>query len=179
MSKLQNDLRLYFLHGVQVGAVLAQTAQGLSLRVSGRPAIVYIVNDRRRTFPILGNGRFISYFLLRLILSVSTDVFMRRKIVNGTTYYSVVENERTKDGRIKQHTVLSLGQCSTIAAALVAARNEFEYFQREAEILEAHYRAGEAVGYRGCGPAERRKARERVAKCKRQIEILKAAQRDL
>ncbi len=42
---------------VQVGAVLAQTAQCLSLRVSSRPTIVHIVNNSRRSSDAVGCWR--------------------------------------------------------------------------------------------------------------------------
>jgi hypothetical protein len=82
-------------------------------------------------------------------------MFIRKKIVNGGIYYAVVENQRTNDGRVKQRVVVSLGDCSTIEAALtryreslaVSLRNERcwrgkqdvarrERYRREIEKLE-------------------------------------------
>ena len=74
-------------------------------------------------------------------------MFIRKKLVNGTTYYAVVENHRprnedarpkrwrkARDGRVKQRTVVSLGRCSTIAAALVEARKYFALWQQQADL---------------------------------------------
>jgi hypothetical protein len=39
-------------------------------------------------------------------------MFIRRKIVNGTTYYAVVESYR-KDGKVRQRTLFSMGRDSS------------------------------------------------------------------
>jgi len=62
-------------------------------------------------------------------------MFIRRKVVRGVTYYAVVQNCRTGSGRVKQRTVVSLGQHSTIAgrttpSSRVAAQSSRECRQR-------------------------------------------------
>jgi hypothetical protein len=99
-------------------------------------------------------------------------MFIRKKIVNDTTYYALVENERTKNGRVKQRVIVSLGTFSTIEGALVAARNAFESFTREAETAERVRPAG----FRGW-KFEAKTARARAERYGREIEKLESAQR--
>ena len=61
-------------------------------------------------------------------------MFIRRKIVRGTAYYSVVENRRV-NGKVRQLTVVSLGQCETIDAAIELERKNAKY---RLEILLNH-----------------------------------------
>ena len=44
-------------------------------------------------------------------------MFIRERAVNGTKYFAVVENLRVM-GKVRQRTVVSLGQCSAIDEAI-------------------------------------------------------------
>jgi hypothetical protein len=48
-------------------------------------------------------------------------MFIRRREINGTAYFSVVETYRD-DGKVCQRTVVSLGQFSTVEAAIEDCR---------------------------------------------------------
>jgi hypothetical protein len=119
-------------------------------------------------------------------------VFIRRKVVRGVTYYAVVENQRprgesrkgwrtARDGKVKQRTVVSLGRCSTIEAALAEARDWLAFYQERVEWGRKEHRSGRFLHqdletgrlffFLG-GEA----AVNRVAKLERQIAKLEAAQ---
>jgi hypothetical protein len=107
-------------------------------------------------------------------------MFIRRKVVRGVTYYAVVQNCRTGSGRVKQRTVVSLGQHSTIAVALRQAREWRAIHQENAERGRRQRRNGiflfqdvdtGRLLYLPVGET----AQKRVDKFAKQIEKLEAA----
>src|SRR5215475_10940294 len=56
--------------------------------------------------------------------------FVRTKKINGKDYYYLVENRRV-DGKIKQKTIASLGEHSTIESAIDALQKEADEIERE------------------------------------------------
>jgi len=64
-------------------------------------------------------------------------MFIRKRELNGQTYYSIVESYR-ESGRVRQRTVVSLGQCSTVNEAI----KECEFWIDQYEELAEHQGSG-------------------------------------
>jgi hypothetical protein len=72
-------------------------------------------------------------------------MFIRRKVVRGTAYYAVVENQR-QDGRVRQRTVISLAQHPTVEAALKEAHEVLAGYQAKADTEHRRHLARIKMG---------------------------------
>src|SRR5579872_3402771 len=54
-------------------------------------------------------------------------MFIRRKLVNGVTYYALVESYR-QNGKVCQRVIVPLGQSSTIKEAIAKAEADIEFW---------------------------------------------------
>ena len=59
-------------------------------------------------------------------------MFIRSRSLNGQMYYAVVESYR-ESGRIRQRTIVSLGQCSTVTEAIEECEFWIEQYSKNAE----------------------------------------------
>jgi hypothetical protein len=59
--------------------------------------------------------------------------FIRRREVNGATYYSLVESRR-ESGKVRQRVIASLGQSRTIDDAIDVCRGWVSQYRHNAEL---------------------------------------------
>jgi hypothetical protein len=101
--------------------------------------------------------------------------FIRRKQVNGTTYYSLVESVR-ENGRVRQRVIVSVGQCATIDEAIEVETNELAFWQHYAKWGREHRTNGRWV-FVGEGSEVRVRVGEpaqlRADKCEKRLQLLR------
>ena len=102
--------------------------------------------------------------------------FIRRKQVNGATYYSLVESVRA-NRRVRQRVIVSLGQCATIDEALDLEIWWAKEWKRLAEIgfkgmTNARYLFQTSDGDVVCLPVGE-PAQLRATKCEKKIQLLR------
>src|SRR5579872_4362144 len=104
-------------------------------------------------------------------------MFIRKKMVRGTAYYSVVESRRVA-GKVQQKTIVSLGQSPSIAEALEDMRWWLEQYRHNAAIKPRKAESGRKLfiwdtgGW--CVLVIGKAARLRAEKLERQIKLLES-----